>query len=126
MVEAAGIEPQSESPDATRKGPKGSGRSKAGPRVLPTIPETTPRVSELVTHVTTVEPTAPAQQGEAEDWTAKQLAELAALASMARTALEAGASSVALEAVRQVEAVAALDGPAYRARWDEKHGEGGG
>ena len=76
--------------------------------------------------MTTVEPTAPAQQGEAEDWTAKQLAELAALASMARTALEAGAHTVALEAVRQIEAVAALDGPAYCARWAEKHGEGGG
>lgn len=44
---------------------------------------------------------------------------------MARTAMEAGASTVALEAVRQIEAVAALDGPAYRARWAEKRREGG-
>ena len=73
--------------------------------------------------MTAVEPAAHAQQGEAEDWTAKKLAEVAGLASMAPTSLEAGAGTVALEAVRQIEAVAALDGPAYRARWAEKHGD---
>ncbi len=61
-------------------------------------------------------------QTPAERWVGRQLGELVSLATMARTAIEAGASTVALEAVRQVEAVAALDAPAYRARWAEKHG----
>lgn len=70
----------------------------------------------------TTAPTSTAPETTAERWVGRQLGELVSLASMARTALEAGASTVALEAVRQVEAVAVLDGPAYRARWAEKHG----
>jgi hypothetical protein len=61
----------------------------------------------------------------ADCWTTRQLAELAALASTARAALEDGDTTAALTAVREAEAVARLDADTYRTRWAEKHREDG-